>query len=75
VVAWGYVPSTLLGLVGSGGELELDTVDAVHAINKENQNEDEGNLHPVLNLGDNGVLGNEAVVRVSRGAPCGREGS
>lgn len=75
MVAWGYVPSTLLGLFGSGGELELDTVDTVHAVNKENQNEDEGNLHPVLNLGDNGVLGNEAVVPVSRGATRGRESS
>lgn len=65
MVAWGYVPSTLLSLFGSGSELELDTVDTVHAVNKENQNKDESNLHPVLNLGDNWVLGNEAVAPVS----------
>lgn len=51
--------STMLSLFRGSGELELDTVDTVHAVNKEDQYKDEGNLHPILNLGDDGVLGNK----------------
>lgn len=38
------LPLLLVGL----GELELDSVDAVYAVNEENQDEDKGNLHPIL---------------------------
>jgi hypothetical protein len=55
----------LLSLFGGSGELELDTVDTVHAVHKEDQDKDEGNLHPILDLCDDGVLGNEAVAAVS----------
>lgn len=63
--AWGNIPSSLLGLFGSGGELDLDAVDTVHAINEKNQDKDEGNLHPILNLRNDGVLGDKAVGFVS----------
>jgi hypothetical protein len=65
LVAWGNIPSSLLSLFRSGGELELDAVDTVHAVNEKNQDKDEGNLHPILNLRNDGVLGDEAVGFVS----------
>jgi hypothetical protein len=40
----GSVPLLLVGL----GKLDLDTIDAVYAVNEEDQNEDECNLHPIL---------------------------
>jgi hypothetical protein len=46
---------------GGGRQLDLDAVDAVDAINEEDQDEDKGDLQPVLDLGHNGVLGDEAV--------------
>jgi hypothetical protein len=56
-VAWGNIPSsTVLSLFRGSGELELDTVDTVHAVHEKDQNKDKGNLHPILNLGDDGVL-------------------
>jgi hypothetical protein len=36
MVAWGNIPSSLLGLFGGGGELELDAVDTVDTVDKEN---------------------------------------
>lgn len=42
-------------------ELNLDTVDAVDRIDEENQDEDEGNLETILELCDDGVLGDEAI--------------
>lgn len=54
------VPS-LLSLFGSGGELKLDAINAIDAVNEEDENEDEGNLHPVLDLGDDGILRDEAI--------------
>jgi hypothetical protein len=46
---WGrrYVPA--LVLVGLG-ELDLDSVDAVYAVDEEDEDEDEGYLHPVLDF-------------------------
>jgi len=40
----GSVPLLLIGL----GKLDLDTIHAVYAVNEENQDEDECNLHPIL---------------------------
>lgn len=65
LVAWDDIPSSVLSLVGRGGELELDAVDTVHAVNEKNQDKDEGNLHPILNLRNDGVLGDKAVGFVS----------
>lgn len=43
--ARGYIPSLLL--VGLG-ELDLNSVDAIDAVNEEDQDEDKCYLHPVL---------------------------
>ena len=40
----GIVPLLLVGLC----KLDLDPVDAVYAINEQDQDEDKGNLHPIL---------------------------
>jgi hypothetical protein len=40
-----YEPALLL--VGLG-KLDLDSVDAIDAVNEEDQDEDKGYLHPVL---------------------------
>lgn len=45
---------------GNRCELDLDAVDTVDAVDEENQDEDEGDLQPVLQLRDEGVLGDEA---------------
>jgi hypothetical protein len=52
----GGTSSTVLSLFGGSGKFELDTVDTVHAVHKEDQDKDEGNLHPILNLGDDGIF-------------------
>ena len=52
----------MLGLFGGIEKLKLNAVDAVDAVDEQNQDEDKSNLHPVLNLCDHRVLGNEAVV-------------
>jgi len=49
--------STLL-LVGLG-ELDLDSIDAVHAIDEEDKDEDEGNLHSILDFCDEWGLRDE----------------
>jgi hypothetical protein len=38
------VPLLLVGL----GEFELNSIDAIYAVNKENEDEDKCDLHPVL---------------------------
>lgn len=48
--------------LGGLGQLNLHPVDAVDAVNEEDENEDEGNLQTVLELRDEGVLGDETVV-------------
>lgn len=57
----GYDVPSLLGLFGGSRELKLDAVNTVYAVNEENENEDECNLHPILYLGDNWILGDEAI--------------
>lgn len=59
------IPS-LGGLLRGGNELDLDAVDTVDAVDEEDEDEDETNLHPVLDLGDDGILGDEAVSRQVR---------
>lgn len=55
-----HIPS--LGVLVSGSrELDLDTVHAVDAIDEQDQDENECDLHPVLYLGDDWILGDEAV--------------
>lgn len=56
----GYDVRSPLSLVRGCHELELDPVDAVDAVNEEDQDEDKGDLHPVLYLGHDGALGDEA---------------
>lgn len=56
-----YAPAVLL--LGSKRQLDLDAVDAVDAVDKENEDEDKRDLHPVLDLGDDGALGDEAAER------------
>ena len=53
---------SLLGLFRSGHELNLDAVDAVDRVNKEDEDEDESNLHPILNLGYYRTFRNEAIM-------------
>jgi hypothetical protein len=48
------------GVLGGGGQLDLDAVNAVDAVDEEDQDKDEGDLQPVLDLSHNGVLGDEA---------------
>lgn len=38
----------------------MDTIDAVNAVKEENQDKDEGDLHAVLDFGNDGVFGEEA---------------
>lgn len=52
------LPAFSLALT-SRGKLELNTVNTIHAVDEENENEDEGNLHAILNFGDEGVLRDE----------------
>lgn len=47
--------------LASLGELDLNAVDTVDGINKENQDKDEGNLETILELCDDGILRDEAV--------------
>jgi hypothetical protein len=54
----GHVP--VLALVGLG-ELDLDSVDAVYAVDEENQDKDECDLHSILYFCDQGTL---ATVRL-----------
>lgn len=41
-----YVP--IIVVLGSSGELDLDSVDAVYAVNEEDKDENKRYLHPVL---------------------------
>lgn len=59
------LPLLLAGL----SKFELDSVDAVYAVNEEDQDEDECNFHPILQLRYDGTFG--ARDRVSR---CTRHG-
>ena len=61
-----YLRSLLVGFRG-GDELGLHAVDAVDAVDEQNENEDETNLHPILNLGYYRVLGDETVFMVRNG--------
>lgn len=45
--------------------LKLHPVDAVEAVDEEDEDENKGNLHPVLYFGDQWALGNEAIVILS----------
>lgn len=55
-----YSRSTALGSPLHGlGELHLDAVDAVHRVDEEDEDEDEGNLEAMLNLADGLVFGDE----------------
>lgn len=55
----------MLVLLRGGEELDLDAVDAIDAVDEQDKNEDECDLHPVLNLGHYRILGNETVGLVS----------
>lgn len=44
-MGWGDLPALLLVALG---ELNLDTIDAVDAVNEQDQDEDKGYLHPIL---------------------------
>lgn len=48
------------GVLGGGGQLDLDAVDAVDAVDEEDQDKDKGDLQPILDLSHDGVLGDEA---------------
>jgi hypothetical protein len=39
----------------------LDAINSVDTIDKENEDEHETDLHPILNLGDDRALGDEAI--------------
>jgi hypothetical protein len=57
-----YVRS-LIGLVSGSHELNLHTIDAVHAVNEKNEDEYKGDLHPILDFCHNGILRDETVQR------------
>lgn len=48
------------------GELDLDAVDTIDAVNEENQDEDEGDLQTVLQLRNDGVFRDKAEGYVNR---------
>lgn len=48
---------------------KLHPVDAVEAVDEEDEDEDKGNLHPVLYFGDQRALGDEAIVISSARGP------
>ena len=60
------VPRVLVVL--SSNEVGLHSINAVNAIDEQDQDEDKGDLHPVLDLGDNWVLGDEAVSQRTQSA-------
>lgn len=41
------------------GQLDLHAVDAVDGVDEEDEDKDEGDFHAVLQLGDEGALGDE----------------
>ena len=45
---------------GGSGKLGLNPIDTVDAIDEEDEDEDESDLESILELGDKGVLGDEA---------------
>jgi hypothetical protein len=47
-------------VLSGGCQLNLDPINTVDTVDEENQNEDEGDLEPVLDFCDYRVLGNEA---------------
>ena len=49
------LPALSLALA-SGGELELDTIDTVDTVKKEDEDEDECDLHAILDFGDKRIL-------------------
>ncbi len=53
--------SPVLGAVGGHAEFDLDAVHTVDAVNEENEDEDKRDLHPVLDLGNDRILRDEAI--------------
>ena len=53
---------SLGGVLRGSDKLNLHAVDSVHAVDEQNEDEDECDFHPVLDLRDNGVLGDESAV-------------
>jgi len=51
--------SSLLSVLSGRHELNLNAVDSVDTVDEENENEDKGDLHPILDLGNDRVLGDE----------------
>lgn len=56
----GDLPLLLVGL----GELNLYAIDAVYAVNEEDQDKDEGNLHAILQFCYQRTLASTAIVRL-----------
>lgn len=50
---------SLGGMLSRSDNFQLNAIYAVHAVNKEDQDEDEGDAQPVHHLGQNGVFGDE----------------
>lgn len=55
---------SLGGMLSRSDNFQLNAIYAVHAVNKEDQDEDEGDAQPVHHLGQDGVFGDEAVYDV-----------
>lgn len=52
----------IAAVLSGSRQFELDPINAVDTINEENQDEDECNLQPVLDFGDDGVLRYKAAI-------------
>src|SRR5687767_4843549 len=48
-------------VLGGGHEFDLDAVDSVHAVDEEDEDEDECDFHPVLYLRHDLILRDEAI--------------
>lgn len=55
-----YLPALVEVLCGDA-ELKLNTVDSVNTVEEQNQDEDKGDLEPVLEGGNEGGFGDEAA--------------
>lgn len=55
----GDIPAVLV--LSRNRQLDLDAVNAVDAVNEQNQDEDECNLHPILHFCNDWTLGDEAA--------------
>jgi hypothetical protein len=55
----GNVPLLLVGL----GELDLNAVDAVYTVDEEDQDEDKGYLHPILQFRYQWTFASAEIVR------------